>query len=191
MSVSSVSICNQALSWLGANPITALTDNTPEGRICDANYENLRDAVLEAREWSFATARAQLNTLAASPSWGPGIAFQLPADQLRVLSVHEDTGQRVRGAWTIEGDALIIEKASVNIRYIRRVEAPKKFSPSFVQALAARIAADSALPLVQSARMQKDMWTLYERKLKDAAALDGMQGTREKIRSDALVRVRR
>ena len=195
MPVSEVSICNQALSWLGGTLITSLKDETTEGELCQANYANLRDAVLEERAWTFATFREELTPLRNEPEWGGKTLFQLPGDNIRVLTVYSNESDTwdvpTRKEWFIEGEHLIIDQDVVRIRYIRRITAPGRFSPSFVQALAARLAADLALPLTQSARMKQDMWALFQAKLTSAGSLDGMQGTREKKRSDALRRVRR
>ena len=47
-------ICNIALGYLGANRITSLDieEDSTEHLLCSENYEILRDAVLEEREWT-------------------------------------------------------------------------------------------------------------------------------------------
>ena len=47
--VSEVSICNQALRWLGQNKIQSLDEKTASAEWMADNYPFIRDAVLEER----------------------------------------------------------------------------------------------------------------------------------------------
>ena len=58
-----VSICANALRRLGDDPITSLTDDTERARLCNAFYEDARDACLRSHPWNFAITRASLNIL--------------------------------------------------------------------------------------------------------------------------------
>ena len=62
-----VSICNQALSLVGANSIISLDDNTTEARLCKAIYEPVRDALLEEHAWTFAIKWIDIPRLANPP----------------------------------------------------------------------------------------------------------------------------
>lgn len=179
-----VQICNQALSWLGANLIISFEDGTPEANLCKANYELLRDAVLEEHPWSFAILRETWPEATPAPS--EGHAHIIPDYVIRILGVTID-GSSVW--WAVEGNRLISEVARPEVKFIQRVDA-NMFSPSFGQALAARIAADLALPITNSRTMMESMYALYQRKLDEAANLDGMEGINERIRSTWLLRAR-
>ena len=48
-------ICNLALSWLAAESIEDLGDDTRRAELCALNYPAVRDLVLEARDWAFAS----------------------------------------------------------------------------------------------------------------------------------------
>lgn len=188
---SEVSICNQALGWLGANLITSLGDDTTEGHLCRANYANLRDSVLEDRDWTFATARASLPRIVDAPPFEYSSAHQLPVDLIRLIGVWAGDYDREQIDYAKEGKVILSDRDIVNIKYIYRVEAPHDFTPGFSQALAARIAVDLALPLVQSRTLQSDMFTLYSAKLVSASANDGMQGRREEKTASIILRARR
>ena len=41
-----VEICNSALNQLGASTILSLTENSKNGRLCNARYETVKDSVL-------------------------------------------------------------------------------------------------------------------------------------------------
>jgi hypothetical protein len=78
MSISAVSICQQALVMIGAQPIASLDDDTTEGIVCRSLYEaTVRDELSQYR-WRFATGVEQLNRLVATPGGKWGAAYQLP-----------------------------------------------------------------------------------------------------------------
>lgn len=60
MATDSVEICNNALTLIGSRRITALSDPSKEGRICNDNYNICRLAVLRMHPWNFATDRTEL-----------------------------------------------------------------------------------------------------------------------------------
>ncbi len=206
-----VSICNQAISWLGGNRIVSLDDETVEARLCKTNYDSLRDVVLEARAWTFAIKRLQFAKLATPPIYGFSAAFAIPPSVLSILQATRGpaenntsigitgpglsretlrNGKEQRIIWQREGDTIVCDEAALVGRVILRITDPSKFSPGFVQALAARIAREIAIPLTQSQTMEDKMMIKYEASLADGAVVDGLQGTSNKIRSDALTRVR-
>ena len=174
---SEVGICNQALSWVGGSLITDFADNTNEARLCDANYTAIRDAVLEAHDWTFAVVRRDLPMSGTSPVNGYANAFTIPSDILRITDVND--GQD----WRVEGDAIVTNEGAAKIRAIARITDPNRFSSLFVQALAARLAADLAIPLSQSRALQQQHYQIYEMKLAEAVANDGMQGKSRRITS--------
>lgn len=208
MAESVVQICNQAVSWLGGDVFTALTDDQKEAKLCNANYELLRDAVLEDREWTFAVARIEPAALVSTPKYGFAKEFQIPATVIRVLQVSRagdgDTGivgDTVRHGtglgdyneveWLREGQTIRVNNAErIYARVIQQITDTTKFTPGFGQALAARIAMDIAIPLTGSRLLQQEMAVLYGEKLRSAAATDGLQGRSFRTRSNSLVNVR-
>ncbi len=206
-----VSICNQALSWLGANPIISLDDETNEARLCKANYEPLRDAVLEARAWTFAVKRIQFARLAQDPLYGFSAAFAIPTSVLTILQVTSGpssvnsavsttgpalsrenlrNGEERRIIWQREGNTVVTDELSIVGRVIERIVDPSRFSPGFTQTLAARIARELAIPITQSQTLEDKMVAKFEHSLAEGGVVEGIQGTSNKIRSDALTRVR-
>ena len=181
-----VSICNQALGWVGGALIISLGDDTTEAKLCQANYAAVRDAVLEDHAWTFATVRDTLTPLSDAPDWGPTKAFQLPPDTIRVLQV-EDTPQGFGNLeWEREGSTVVASVDRIYIRYTKRVVDTSAFSPAFINALAQRLAAEFAIPLAESRDLQENHWAIYEQKILAAAATDGMQGRRERTRTTRL-----
>lgn len=180
--VSKVAICNIALGNIGVGKITnaefEASSSTVAG-LCNQLYDNLRDAVLEAHEWQFAIARAKLAADAGALPWGQEVAFPLPNDCLRLLYASDSqTGDpSAQIEYYVERNRVICAKIdTLYIKYLRKVVDANDFSPSFVQALAARLSIDLAMPLTNSATLMSAMANLFQSKMDEAKTLDGMQG---------------
>lgn len=198
---SSVDICNMALSHVGANFITSLNDNTTEAKICAAQYDFSRDFVLGEREWTFAISRKELAASANAPIFGFDNNFKLPSDTIRVVEAF-DKADMSSGIWSYrgegnnslywqrEGEYIAADAEILLIRYLVRVEDPNRYTPGFVQALAAHLAYKIAIPLTKSRSLQSDMYQLYQDTLNAASTGDGLQGRNKTIRSSRLVNVR-
>ena len=183
---SEVSICNQALGWLGANLITSFDDQTKEANLCGANYASLRDAVLERGDWTFAIRRAELPQLGEDELVpGYGNAYQLPSDCIRVIQASPDARYIDTSTmhWEAEDRKVLTDNGACFIKYVYREEDPVRFSPGFVQSLAYRIAAELAIPLTKSRQLQGQMLTIYEDRVKEATGMDGKQGRVPRARS--------
>jgi hypothetical protein len=158
-------------------------------QLCATHYAPTRDAVLEAYEWSFAIGRATLDTPALpEPDWGMTNAFHLPHDNLKVVWCGQSTNENeyARFDWRIEDDRLVTDQDLVYIRYIRRVEDATKYSPLFVLALAARMAFEMCISVTENVRLQEQLIKIYEAKLGEAVANDGMQGRSQTIKQRVL-----
>ena len=155
------------------------------------NYDLLRDSVMEARMWTFATVRA-VSTSVQESEWGDGYVHAKPLGWLSVFRLFRDGGHRpnIIEDWRMESDGIIARESTVYLWGIKQVVDPRKFSNLFVQALAARLAADACIPFTENATLQRDMWQLYEAKLSEAATRDGQQGSNETIQSNTLIDAR-
>ena len=189
--VTEISITNQALGWLGADPITSFDDDQTEAKLAKVNYAPLRDAVLEDHAWTFAAARVKLTPSAISPAFGSDNRFLLPADNIRVIRVEDTENNFGSLEWTLEENHIIAVVEKVFVYYTKRIEDPAKFSIAFSQALAQRLASDMAIPLTESAKLSELHWGLYVSKIDAAAATDGMQGRAQRTRATRLLKARR
>ena len=83
-----VDLCNRALDLLGAANITSLTENSKEARLCNGNFDDVRDAVLRSHPWNIAITRRALARDTDTPAFGFSFQYSLPTDPfcLRVLS---------------------------------------------------------------------------------------------------------
>jgi hypothetical protein len=73
---------------------------------------------------------------------------------------------------------------SVKIRYIADVVDTNLFDPNFDNALACRIAAEFAYPLVQSTTVSNNMYALYEETIRRARTQDGQEGSPDDLKAD-------
>ena len=189
--VSEVSICNQALTFLGQKPITSLNDASTTAEWMRNNYPFIRDAVLEERMWTFATARASSTTLDRD-AWDTAYAHPAPLNWISVFRIYRNSGISTLTSidWRFEDGNILCSESNILLWGLKRVTDTGKFSPLFVQALAARIAADGCIPLTENRELLRDMWMLYGDKLREAAARDGQQGSNDMITQSRLTGVR-
>ncbi len=192
-----IEICNLALGLLGKAAITALTDATPQGVLCNALYPGVRDAVLEDRAWTFAKQQYKLQPEAAAPLFDYDNKFALPGDVVRVVKVRDFTddnplhhgGRDVR--WEKYGRFIYADaQQSIFISAVSKVADTSLYSPNFCIALATRMAFKMAVPLTENRQLKADLWAEYQTEIRDASGADGAQGRSEVIRSDHLSRSR-
>ncbi len=180
-----IGICNSALIKIGANRITSLSENNKASILCAEQYEKLKREVLRAHPWNFATKRAELGTLADEPAFEFDYALQLPADCLRVLYVDDKYAN-----FKVEGRQLLINDTTAKIKYIYDCTDPSIFDDCFAEALAARLAAELAMALIQSNTLHEQMMALYEAKLRQARTMDAQEGRPDELIDDIFLESR-
>ncbi len=85
MALTSIALCARALVKLGARSIASFDEGTAEAEIAAVLYPSVRDGLLSAHPWSFATGQATLARLAQQPVADHAFAYQLPPDFLRAF----------------------------------------------------------------------------------------------------------
>ena len=188
-----VSICSNALRRLGDDPITSLTDDSERARLCNAFYEDARDACLRSHPWNFAITRASLTQLSVSPVYGYDYQFALPTDPycLRVLAMeYEDYIFKVEN-FSTQGRVLLTDEETAKIIYIARITDTTLFDSLFVDTLITKLASDLAYPVTNSLKVQEQMYKLYQLKLSEARSIDGQEGFIDDLVSDTFTDFRR
>lgn len=172
---SEVAICNRALQMLGAKRITSITDDSVNGRACNACYETIRDSELRAHPWSFAKARAELAAISPAPTWGRGNAYQLPADFIRLLKPYPEDNYFTNDN-EIEGQTIVTDKSSpIRIRYIYRVTDPNVMDPLFRESLATQMAIAMCEEITQSNTKKKGLQDDYKLVIDRAKAANAFE----------------
>tara|TARA_Y100000310_G_C20692417_1_gene823196 strand:- start:249 stop:839 length:591 start_codon:yes stop_codon:yes gene_type:complete len=171
---SEVDIINSALNMVGASNIISRSEDSKSARITNQRYDYVRDAVLRAHPWNCAISRVEIAADSDSPAFGFTNQFTLPTDPycLRVLRLeYLDVDFRV------EGRKIHCDEDTVKVIYLARVTDPNEYDQLLVEAIAARLAADTSYALVQSSTLTGTMFQLYEAKLSEARFVDATEGT--------------
>lgn len=187
---SKVQICNIALSRLGADRITSITDNTVPAKLCNTFYDNVVEEVLLEGEWSQSINRATLAKTANTPVYEYSYEYQLPTDPvpIRILEINEtEPGSE---DYSIEKDKLLIDLNTVSIRYIGVPTDPQSYGPALTNAVISRLTAELAYPLTGQSTISDRLHQKYERDLVKYLAMDGKQGSKEEFITNTLTGIR-
>jgi hypothetical protein len=129
------SICNMALDELGANKISNVeTDTSVQAVKCRTHYEATRDALIRSHEWRFASGRETLTVSATTPDFEWDFQYPLPTDFMRMKSIYEGrfSNENYR-SYALEGNTLLTNEDSMEIRYVKKVTDVSEFDSLFIQ----------------------------------------------------------
>lgn len=186
---SQVEICNLALAKLGHMPFIAnIGENSKAANLFSVFWEPVRDSLLREYLWKFARQRVTLAPLVDAPVFDGGNYFQLPSDSLRVVAPSESYRYGY-GRWFVEGDKIVADTNALSIVYIKRVEDTALFDPCFVQALAAKLAYECAMPLAQSQSLKDQMLNEYKMAVVKAAFVGATEQDSDKFLAEAFIQV--
>ncbi len=177
---SETTIINTALRRLGDKPITDRLDGTPAANVADTLFDDVRDALLRAHPWNFATSRVQLIQSVTTPVYGYDYQYKLPTDWLRTLAVHGNDAGVGTLSYKMEQDttdgAVIVSNANeLWLRYVRRIIDPNIMIADFREALSYRLAADMALPITNSGTLRERLEAAFVAALRRARSIDGIE----------------
>ena len=118
--------------------------------------------------------RRALTSDTETPAFGYENQFTLPTDPycLRVLGL-----DYLDIDFVVEGRKIVTDEDTINVKYIARVTDPNEYDQLLIEAIAARLAADTSFALVQSTSLTQSMFGLYESKLSEARFVDATEGT--------------
>lgn len=170
-----LSIINVALSRIGANELTSLSDGTAEQKLAVNLWDIARRATLRDHTWNFATADVELNQLFGYVSFEYKYAYQLPSDCVRLLQVYGNP------VYKVQGRQILTNQNAAKIKYIRDVVDPSEWDPSFDDVMAQRLAADMAFALTKSQASADSMFAIYDKKLKTARHIDSTEDVQDPL----------
>ncbi len=179
MASSEVEICNSALIKVGADRIISLTDDVERARVVAEQYPKVRDELLRSHPWNFAIARVEIAST-GTPEFEYDNEFLLPSDCLRVLKTDLPDGDDFK----IEGRKVLANTSSLKIKYIKRITDVNYFDSNFTEALALRLAYDTAYRITNSSTQAASLYQLYSAALRDARSFDAQEGSADRIISD-------
>ncbi len=190
MALSDIQICSRALLSIGCEPISSFSDGTAEAEVASMLYSGVRDAVLSAYPWSFATAQRELAKIAAAPVADFANAYQLPEDFLRAMSVGTSPLNIGRGAsYRIHERRIHTDADNIVLTYIFRPQ-ESTFPPFFDQALICRVAAELCLPLTENTSRTELQMKLADMEFQRAKNIDAQQQSPNRVEDYTLINVR-
>ena len=106
--------------------------------------------------------------------------FALPSDYIKLIELYPDYI-----SYRIESNFILCsESDELDIRYIYKVTNPDEMDATFIEAFAALLAREAAIPLTDSLRKQKKMDEMFEDKIADARFSGSIEDDLEEIKAD-------
>lgn len=173
-------IFNGALRLLGERPLSALTEEGASRRALDGAWDDAVAFVLEAGHWNFATRTVEIAADEdIEPAFGYSYAFEKPSDFVRLTQLSADEMfsfplmryEDEAGYWHGDVDKVYVRYVSNDDAYGMNLGA---WPVSFVKALEAYLAFECGLPINQNKGDRNDLFSLYEKRLKEAKSRDAM-----------------
>src|SRR5690242_18224950 len=84
-------IVNSALRRVGGKRIMDISEPVGAAGIASDVFASERDSLLRSGTWNFAVTRAQLAPLSTTPVFGFQYAFAIPSDNMRIISVQDNS----------------------------------------------------------------------------------------------------
>lgn len=185
---SEVDLINDALSQIGAAPITALDDGSVAANHAKRFYPSLRDAAIRAHHWNFAMARATLAASATPPPFEFTYAYPLPSDWLKIVQYNGKTNTT---EYRVEGRDVLTDDATVQIVYLRRITNPDVWDALFYQMMSTWLASKFANAIAKDTKKAESLLNqALSVLLPFATAIDGQEGSVEPMTVDDLLTVR-
>lgn len=193
-------IVNAALRRVGARRIVDVSENVASAGIAKDVLVEVRDNMLRAAAWNFATTRARLARLTAVPVSRFQFGYALPSDWLRTLEVADNSGGT--GTVPYKQEALQLEDSSfiqailcsaeqVYLRYVRLVEEPANWSASFQSLVVLGLAKVFAPSIAKSNTLLVAIDSELKAAMKQARAIDGMEDFPDRLPEGSWVTSRR
>lgn len=174
MAVTQVGICNLALTRIGCDSITSITQETKSARLLNAIWDHKRDEFLRKHRWNFATKRATLAPTGADPEFGYDYEYDLPNDCLRVLEP-DDSDESIDHV--IEDGKLLCDESTLDLSYIYRNTNYAAWDSLAASAFAWELASEIAYSMTQSLALAESCEKKARAVLAEARNADGSEGT--------------
>ncbi len=179
-----IEICQMALDHIGAKQINTLADACQEARACRRLYPTARDQVLRDFPWGFAERRKALTLLTVEHLYGFDFCYQYPPDCHQVREIYRSPlslppiEYKVAYPDDTIGKVIFTNQDQAVLIYTYKVTNSQLFDAGFTAALTWRLAADLAMPLTKSLKMQDAMLQIYMHNIAAAGRADAAE-TRE------------
>jgi len=181
-----IGICNAALIRLGEITIVDFTEASLQATACSLLWDSSRREMLQSHPWNFAIARSSWTAatesggLARTASATPvnkeyKYEYTLPTDCIKLLKVYYDYDYKV------EGRLIMTDTEECHIKYVTDIEDTTLFTPMFRKVMESKMAYELAYTVVRGEGMITQMYTLLERNIEIAKAMDSQEDISDPI----------
>lgn len=176
---SDVEVVNLALDMVKEAPVASLDENRTAARWMKRNFTPIVNEVMMAHIWKFAMTRAELPADATAPAFEWTYRYKKPSDCLRILPLRY--GGTLNGRLiqhVVEGDYILTNApAPLKIRYLAVQPNVAKWPPTFVKAVACKLAHGVAHVLTGKQALVEMIKDDYREALSFAASVDSSEGS--------------
>lgn len=183
-------IVNKALLKLGQETITNITDNNERAKIANKIFDSVKDSVICAHRWAFATKRASISADETALAFGWKYRYALPQDFLRLNEIC-NSDPRETDNYEIEGGFILCDYATpLKIKYLASIDTPATFPPYFCEALACKLAFEFCERLKQDQSRKQMLMQEYGLAISEAKKCNAIQQATIKMPRGSLIDVR-
>lgn len=181
-----IQIVNLALADVGSKQIGSLTEDSAAAATANLVQDEALEYVLEAHDWDFATKRKKLAALSSAPTFGYDHQYQLESDFIRLIGAWDNDDEEGTLDFRIVngpsgGKAIETDADDCYVKYVAKVTDPNVMTPSFRKAWRFQMATLFAIKVHQSGELHDRMEKKYEKALRDARGIDGIQAPMDQI----------
>jgi len=177
--ISDVLIANLALSKIGEPSINSLTEDNDAARAVNLVFDHIRQVVLRAGNWNFARARSALAEATDTPAFEFDKKYKLPNDWVRTIKFND-----FEDDYEQEGEFILTDSSTANLKYIRDVTDPTKQDPLFREAFASRLAMELAEIIPQDSELKNELRQEFKDNMQEARSADAMENLPEELIAD-------
>lgn len=168
--ISSVQICNMALSHIGQGRIESLAEASPQAKQCKLWYDISREETLEAFDWSFARKRITLSADSEDPPESWAYRYQYPVCLTIRRLAHPSGEDYDPPPYTIELNddgtrkTILTDLEDAVAVVTLSVTDPNLFTKHFAKTVARKLAGNIAYALTAKSEVeqtQTQWWTFY------------------------------
>lgn len=159
---SQIEISNIALIALGADPISSLSETSPEAVAINVVWDVIRKGLLRLHPWNFAIKRVELAQSSTAPSHGYDYRYALPTDCLKVIQVYQDDDYK------IENGFVVTNNIRCQLKYVADIKDTSVWTSDFTELMAEKLKAELAFGLTADKDLVKICTQLFAGKLEMA-----------------------
>lgn len=171
-------VINSALILLGESRFIP-GDGSELAAVVGLRWPIVRDAVLEAHPWNFASVRKALVQSAITPAFGWAYQYPFPTTPycLTVRGTNDENAGWEVGFDEIDGRVVFSNQTTLKIRYTARVENVGIWTPLAVMALTYLLAADLAINVTGQNAKADQYQDRFEKAIPLATNSDSREGS--------------